>query len=195
GEAEKLQEVSMNATIAAGHTGSHIRTFTEIARQIGGSSSRLFRKIHKVRTETNGIVNTTLDAMIIATQQSYFERALPGVTGAANIKLVRDRMMDFEIRIHGSLGLIYRDLQVIVSDLKAVEEIQKRVWAVVTRLRIEASAMDPDEQVFVASIADSLSQSIDRSSAAFDKLYETVKLFEQKLVTAPHEMEQERQYA
>ena len=181
-ETEKMQEVSMNAAIAAGHTGSHIRTFTEIARQIGLSSARLSNRIQKVRGDTNQVVNETLDAMIRATRLSYFERALPGVKGEANARLVRSRMEATEAEIQACLAGIFRDVQVILSDLHAIEDLQKRFWAVITRLRIEASTMDPDEQVFVASISESLEASIERSTASFDQLFETVRRFESKLV-------------
>lgn len=186
-EAEKMQEVSMNAAIAAGHTGSYIRTFAEIARQIGNSSTRLSTKIQKTRGDTNRIVNETLRAMIWATHLSYFERSISAMGGDANIEIVRNRMESFEVKVSGSLETIFRDLQTILSDLKAVDEIQRRVWAVITRLRIEAAAMDPSEQVFVSSIADSLSESIDRAVSIFRKLMETVKDFEEKLTNSRKE--------
>jgi hypothetical protein len=183
-EADKMQEVSMNATIAAGHTGSHIRTFTEIARQIGTSSARLSGKVQEVRGKTNDIVNATLQAMIRATQLSYFEHAFPGIKGASNIRLVQSRMLEFESSIDRSATGIYRELQTIVSDLRYVEEVQKRVWAVITRLRIEASSMEPSEQVFMASIADFLSESSERAGTSFTHLFETVRQFERKLVAS-----------
>ncbi|MGE4231718.1 MAG: hypothetical protein AB7F43_00155 [Bacteriovoracia bacterium] len=182
-----MQEVSMNAAIAAGHTGSYIRTFAEIARQIGNSSTRLSTKIQKTRGDTNRIVNETLRAMIWATHLSYFERSISAMGGDANIEIVRNRMESFEVKVSGSLETIFRDLQTILSDLKAVDEIQRRVWAVITRLRIEAAAMDPSEQVFVSSIADSLSESIDRAVSIFRKLMETVKDFEEKLTNSRKE--------
>lgn len=181
-EAEKIQEVSMNAAIAAGHTGGHIRTFTEIARQIGNSSTRLSTKVHKMRMDTNSIVNQTLDAMIRATHLSYFEKCVSEMKGDGNIKLVHTRMEDLERIVSNSIEKIFRELQVVVSDLRAVEEIQKRVWAVITRLRIEASMMDPSEQVFVSSIADSLNESLDRASQAFGRLADTVKQFETEML-------------
>jgi len=183
-EAEKIQEISMNAAIAAGHTGGHIKTFAEIARQIGNSSTRLASKVGQMRSKTNEIVNKTLAALISANQQSYFERCFPNVKNENNTLLIKNILEKIEHALYQTREEIYAGLQSIKSDLRSVEEIQRRVWAVITRLNIEASVMDAEEELFITSISETLKDSNDRSCLAFYELIEVIKKFEPKIINS-----------
>lgn len=171
----------MNATIAAGHTGSHIRTFTEIARQIGNTSQRLSLRVQKMKEDTNLIVSTTLDAMIKSTHLDSFEKCRPHIKGLSNIRLLRERIKDLQLNLEHAIHNIFNNLMTISSDLKDIESTQKKIWAIITRLRIEASTMDESEQIFILSIADSLNSSLENASASIADLNDTIRSFKEKL--------------
>ena len=59
-EAEKLNEIAMNAAVTAGQTGKSIRVYTEISNHIASSSKKMKNFINKNRNEVNSILNLTL---------------------------------------------------------------------------------------------------------------------------------------
>lgn len=180
-EAVAMNEVSMNATIAAGHTGSYIRTFTEIAKQIGNSSRSLSDRVDRMRGVTSEIVNHALYGLTQAQLLGSLEKCVKRVSGEKNKKLIEAQMNMLRGRIYSSVNGISEDLQKVRSDLKSLDTAQRKAWATSTRLKIEASLILEQEKQFVIPIAERLSEIMERMEPALDHLQKVVEHFQDTL--------------
>lgn len=180
-EAVAQKEISMNATIAAGHTGAEIRTFSEIAKQIGSSSDQLSAHLEQMREQTSRIVNTALRSLNDARLLATLEKCLPQISGENNQTLLKMRVREFRVRIHSQVQSIIEELFGILSSLKALDGGQKRAWATSTRLQIEASLIPESEKQFVIPIAEGLNSSMERLEPARENLENVIRHFQETL--------------
>lgn len=174
-EADIIERHAMNAAIAAGHTGGHIKTFSEIARLIRDCALKLSVEIKDMKVEVNIVVNQTLSAMIKSNQVTSLQKAADQMKEGDNLDRVFNIIEKYQTDIEYNRQEVTKKIHEINKTIVASSLLQDRIWAVITRLRIEASSMESSDQIFILSIADEVSKSIDYTKIIIGMLLSIIK--------------------
>ncbi len=156
-QARELQEISVNAAIAAGHCGDQSKVFSEIAKQISAISVHLSETIGRIQVHTGFTTGQMLEAIILVTRRQKLNMAIELILSESvnlrKVLKVRD-MTDTEISeiFEEVVGRLF----LICPETEKIRILMNRIWSVITNLKIMANMDDRGDGHFYLSIAESL---------------------------------------
>lgn len=151
-----LSETSVNAAIAAGHTGTQSKVFNEIAKQIGVNSTLLLGSIERIHKFTDPMTAQSLESLIKSGHREKFFQVLPQISEGTNQKFVREVSRSLSASISDLLERSQENLAYARLEQVRIKQVIKRVWSISVNLRISASMAEIGEQTFFTSIAEGL---------------------------------------
>jgi hypothetical protein len=181
-QSDLLKEISVNAAIAAGHAGSQIKVFTEIANQIGAISNTLEDGIHRIHFYTGFMSNKMLECLRNSSQSQKFEESLERVQAESNnSKLIFGIKKQFDNKIIKMLDAVQSNLIFLRPESGRLKQFINRVWSIVISLRVSASASNASEKEFYLSIAEALNLMVTETETLVDLLVKTIDAVDEKL--------------
>jgi len=161
GEVDIIQEISMNASIVAGQTGSQVRVFSEIARQIGSTSQKLSLNVIDLQRQINYIMNLSLKSLNHFDLLDKFQVSLPRISGIENKVHVQSVIANFEKSLMLDLREVRAHCQETKRWIQMIAQGQNKLFATLNSLKIEAGFLDRERIEGVASLAQTLEVKID----------------------------------
>lgn len=181
-QSRSIQEISMNAAIAAGQAGEHIRVFSEMAKQIGHISTMMIEALTEIRTYTTRMTNRMLECLVKSSQQQKFIE-IKSLDASPEIRAHSERVVaDFGSMISNLLDTTHSDLQVVRSHQKKLLLVNERIWSIAMNLKVSASFIDSDEKTFFLSIAESLEQMNGKSTEIVENFTDVMRSVDRRLV-------------
>lgn len=156
--AEQVQEISMNASVCASHTGNHIRLFSEIANQIDQAAKRILTLAGHTRNEIDRATNLVLQMVIAQGQLRKYEQALAGISNPRNRQILLAKTQRFHASISDKLRVVLSHLSQALSMAKTLTQLQNRLFAILTAIKVESIALADGELTTIMSLAEILDQ-------------------------------------
>ncbi len=153
-----IQEISMNAAVAAGQSGNQSRVFAEIAKQIGMISSLMIETISEIQITTGKMNNRMLECIVKSAQYNQFSIAQELLKEPKNRELVEQTIDELVRSMVQLLEASARDLQSIKTHYRHLLLVNNRIWSIAMNLKISANMVEAEERSFFSSIAESLEQ-------------------------------------
>ncbi|APJ04003.1 hypothetical protein [Silvanigrella aquatica] len=174
-EAEKLNEIAMNAAVTAGQTGKSLRIYTEISNQIAGSSKKMKNLIDKNRNEVNLILNLTLKILSNNMLSSKFIMVGNDNIIIENKNLINEKISDINL----SEKLIIKELISHIyhskTFLKSILQLQYKLFGIHNCLVIEAIQLEGSSFSAIKTLSESLHSSSEITIYCIDKLFSLLK--------------------
>ncbi|GEM_PF-1635982 len=172
----RLREISVNAAIASGHVESQSKIFSEIAKQIGSTSTLIAQLAERSKTITSQVSTRVLACIVDSGQREHFSFALRSIRESYNHTTVRHVCLELSKKISDQL----HEAQLALSHLKpeqdGLRQVNNRLSSIVVALRVLANTAAHGEGTFFLSIAESIEETSDVATKICGSLQETVAL-------------------
>lgn len=168
-----LQEISMNAAVAAGHASSGSRVFSEMAQQIGRMSAETRTLTSQIQGRLTTIRGRVLSGIVSGSHRLLLVRASTIANSDACRAGVLKVVEDSRLESRRLLREAYEETLLLVPNLDRVRQMTARAWTIGIGLRIEASSVSVEEAVRFNSISGSLEDlrvRVDGTLESFAKL-------------------------
>lgn len=154
-QSSRLHEISMNASVVSGHTGSHSRVFSEISRQIGALSSRLSVAIDQIESTVSAVSRAMLLAIsrFGECEKLGAAMALLPAESSAPIGKIHAQLRHEVLQVLDEADQSLDKIRIKETQLRQLDD---RIWSVVIHLRVCAVGIEADKEVYFHSTAQSL---------------------------------------
>lgn len=193
-QSKKIQEISMNAAIAADHASQQTKVFSEIARQIGLISSTMRDSILRMREYTGVLTNNMLSCLVNSEQKEKFIQATHLSPDLLTSPCVNRVIKNLTSEILETLLKSDQDLKLLKTENHTLYQMNERVWTIVMNLKISSSRVSEEEELFFLSIAQSLELMSFETGSLLEKLSKILNQLHQSIIT-PFEETKETQNA
>lgn len=180
-QADILKEISMNAAIAAGHSGEQARVFIEIAKQIGNIALYLNETIVGIHEKTTFMSNRLLQCVLIDGRREKFIQSLNRLETESNMAIVKRVVSEISNELYELIQVIQSKLTFLKPEQERLKLLINRIWSITTSLRISSNITQSGESVFYLSIAEALEGMGVETSKLVEELTRTISRIEQKL--------------
>ncbi len=151
-----LNEISMNAAIAAGHTGTQSRVFSEIAKQIGIAANLFTDACEQIRESTGRMSGETLECLNHQAQRGKFLLAVPLLEEGRTRRDVSHTADQLSAAILERLSSTQGSLATLKPMRERLQLLAQRTWSIVVGIRVSAGMAEGGDQGFFLSIAEAL---------------------------------------
>lgn len=171
----------MNAAIAAGQAGEHIRVFSEMAKQIGNISTMMTEALKEIRIYTGRMTNRMLECLVKSGQQEKFLELDHYDIGASIENALSIVVIDLGTNIRELLDVTHNDLQSVKSQQRRLYLVNERIWSIAMNLKVSASFIESDEKTFFLSIAESLEKMNGNSAGIIESFTRVTRSVDRRL--------------
>lgn len=180
-QSKSIQEISMNAAIAAGQAGEHIRVFSEMAKQIGHISTMMGEALNEIRHYTGRMTNRMLECLVQSGQQEKFVQLQHHGVASSIETDINEVVLRYRESIGDLLDTTHNDLQVVRSQQHRLFLVNERVWSIAMNLKVSASFIESEEKTFFLSIAESLEKMNTHSAEIIDSFTIVMRSVDRRL--------------
>lgn len=169
-----LSEISVNAAIASGHVESQSKVFSEIARQIGASSTMIAQLSERSKKLTSQMSTHVLSCIISSTQKEHFLSSLKRIEDEKNSLTVKKVCGKLSVEILNRLHEAQRSLSHLKPAHDYLKQVINRLSSIIVSLRVIANTADNGEGSFFLSIAESIEETSMRATNGGILLYQYI---------------------
>lgn len=156
-QAQVVQEVSLNASVSAGHLGSHATACGEIAQQVNGTARRMAASIETMREEVNHITNQVLTMLVHTSRFEKYELAYPSVSGASNQEAVREILDTLRNGIVDMAARLQHHVHRTQAQLRLLARCHQRLFIALSAFEIAAVDLSHASSAVIMALVDRLS--------------------------------------
>lgn len=185
-EARAVQEVAMNAAVAAGQTGSHARVFTEIATQIERTARKILAATDRARVQTDAAATASLRAVRAMTFLNKYISVERTITGANRI-LLDAPMSTLSRQVANDLSAVLSRLNRCEAALRTMRQLHYRLFGALSSIQVEAIQLSCSELATIESLAESLSVIQERIHLRLGNIFQLIEAAREHLVSSGHQ--------
>ena len=174
-EAEKLNEIAMNAAVTAGQTGKSIRVYTEISNQIASSSKKMKNFIDKNRFEVNSILNLTLKILSNDMINNKYLEVNKSRILNANVIFINDKIKSLNNSERKIIKELIAHIYQTKTFLRSILQLQYKLFGLYNCLLIEAIQLEGSSLSAIKTLSESLYNSFEVTIYCIDKLFSILK--------------------
>lgn len=165
-----LQETGMNASVAVGHTGSHQKSFAEIAVQINRTITRMDPLLKAAESHVNNSIQKILRAFILQRNYSKYAKAYRMMPANVNRRRVGEVMGQWVYEIYDLLVQMLPLFHQIEALSRSMRQQHNLLFALTNILKIEATALQGEDCFNIIALAETLERDLNTESQKMEEL-------------------------
>ncbi len=174
-EAERLNEIAMNAAVTAGQTGKAIRVYTEISNHIASSSKKMQNFIVKNKNEVNSILGLTLKVLSNNMLNVKYHEMNTNKSLIENAKHISEKIVELKANDYSIIKELVGHIYQTKTYLRTILQLQYKLFGVYNCLQIEAIQLEGNAYHAIKTLSESLFNSFEITINCIDKLFSILK--------------------